>query len=117
MRFTHVNNEGIIFGLDVPKPVTIILPILVIAAALILAHRYAPFIKGLIAISLGLFIGGNMGNLIDRIRHGYVTDFFDFNLRGDYHWPTFNVADIAIVIGVFFIVWFLIRLGISAQHD
>jgi signal peptidase II len=47
---------------------------------------------------LGLILGGAAGNLFDRIRWGRVTDFLEFYI-GDYHWPTFNVADSAIVVG------------------
>jgi len=117
LRFTHVNNDGIVFGLFAPKALTIILPILVIAVALVLAYKFALSNNKFVSISLGLFIGGNAGNLIDRIRHGYVTDFLDFNLWGDYHWPSFNVADVAIVIGVFLIIWFLLRVGVFTKSD
>lgn len=48
---------------------------------------------------LPLALGGAMGNLADRIRYGWVVDFIDFQYKG-HHWPTFNVADVAIVVGV-----------------
>jgi signal peptidase II len=48
-------------------------------------------------ILLGLMVGGIVGNLIDRIRFGWVTDFLDFHI-GTHHWPSFNVADSAICI-------------------
>ena len=51
------------------------------------------------AISLGLIVGGAIGNVIDRMRYGAVADFLDFHAFG-YHWPAFNVADCAIVVGV-----------------
>jgi signal peptidase II len=51
------------------------------------------------ALALGLVIGGAIGNVIDRIRWGAVADFLDFHVAG-WHWPAFNVADSAIVIGV-----------------
>lgn len=53
----------------------------------------------LMAISLGLIIGGAVGNAIDRLRLGWVADFFDFHAFG-YNWYVFNIADIAIVAGV-----------------
>ena len=51
------------------------------------------------AAALGLIIGGAVGNLIDRINHGYVVDFIDVYYR-DWHWPAFNLADSAITCGV-----------------
>ena len=50
------------------------------------------------AAALSLIMGGALGNVIDRFIHGYVVDFLDFHLAG-YHWPAFNVADMAIFIG------------------
>ncbi len=50
------------------------------------------------AIALGLIAGGASGNIYDRMRQGAVTDFIDLHL-GAWHWPTFNIADIAIVVG------------------
>ena len=54
-------------------------------------------------IFYSLIIGGAFGNLIDRIVHGYVIDFLDFNLFG-YNYPVFNIADISIVVGIFSLV-------------
>lgn len=51
------------------------------------------------ALALGLVIGGAIGNVIDRVRWGAVADFLDFHIAG-WHWPAFNLADSAIVIGV-----------------
>ena len=53
----------------------------------------------LLAGSIGLIIGGALGNIIDRLRFGAVADFVDLH-AGGYHWPTFNVADAAITVGV-----------------
>ena len=116
LRFTHVQNEGIVFGLSIHHVVPLLLPILVLAIAIFLSRRYALLNSRLVKISLGLFLGGSLGNLLDRVRFGYVTDFIDFNLWGDYHWPAFNLADAAIVVGVMVMIYFLIRLGISPKH-
>ncbi|MFP6773328.1 MAG: signal peptidase II [Alphaproteobacteria bacterium] len=51
------------------------------------------------SLALGAVIGGALGNIVDRIWHGAVADFFDIHLMG-YHWPAFNIADSAITIGV-----------------
>jgi signal peptidase II len=53
----------------------------------------------LLAVAVGLIVGGAAGNVIDRVRLGRVIDFIDFHV-GAWHWPTFNVADSAICIGV-----------------
>ncbi len=53
----------------------------------------------LLAGSIGLIIGGALGNIVDRLRFGAVADFVDLH-AGGYHWPTFNVADAAITVGV-----------------
>ncbi|MGI9301856.1 MAG: signal peptidase II [Gammaproteobacteria bacterium] len=50
------------------------------------------------AVGLSLILGGAIGNVIDRVRYGYVVDFLDV-YYGSYHWPTFNVADSAITVG------------------
>lgn len=63
-------------------------------------------------LSLSLIIGGAIGNLIDRIRLGYVVDFIDVYYKG-YHWPAFNVADSAIVGGI--IVMLIDALILSFQ--
>jgi signal peptidase II len=60
-----------------------------------------------VAIALSLIIGGAVGNLIDRIIYGHVIDFVDL-YYGQYHWPAFNVADSAIVLGVGFMLFDLI---------
>ncbi|MGH7115280.1 MAG: signal peptidase II [Stellaceae bacterium] len=53
----------------------------------------------LLAIAIGLIIGGAIGNVVDRIRLGAVVDFLDFHI-GLWHWPAFNLADSAICVGV-----------------
>lgn len=57
----------------------------------------------LLALALGLVIGGAIGNAIDRLQHGAVVDFLDFHAAG-YHWPAFNIADSAITVGVIFVL-------------
>jgi len=53
----------------------------------------------LVALALALVLGGAIGNVVDRLRHGYVVDFIDVHYAG-WHWPAFNVADSAIVCGI-----------------
>jgi signal peptidase II len=56
------------------------------------------------AISLALILGGAIGNVIDRVVHGYVIDFLDVYV-GSYHWPAFNIADSAICVGAVLLVF------------
>ncbi|QTS84015.1 Lipoprotein signal peptidase [Coxiella endosymbiont of Amblyomma nuttalli] len=56
-----------------------------------------------IAIGLSLVIGGALGNLIDRIRLGYIVDFIDFHIK-DWHYATYNLSDTAICIGTFLLM-------------
>ncbi len=65
------------------------------------------------ACLIAFIIGGAMGNVIDRIHYGYVIDFIDWHIH-DYHWPTFNIADSAICIGV---VLFLITNFFSRNKE
>lgn len=65
-----------------------------------------------VQLGISLFAGGALGNLIDRIRIGLVIDFFDFRV-----WPIFNVADIAICVGVGLILWSTIRLELKTTKQ
>jgi signal peptidase II len=55
-------------------------------------------------VSLSLIFGGAIGNYIDRLHYGYVVDFIDFHWKLKYAFPTFNIADASIVVGVFFLI-------------
>lgn len=71
----------------------------VICIVLLIWLWQLPHRARLLPTSLSLIIGGAVGNLADRIRFGYVIDFIDVHYR-DWHWPAFNLADSAIVVGV-----------------
>lgn len=62
------------------------------------------------AMAMSLVLGGAVGNLLDRLMHGYVIDFIDFHW-GNWHFATFNVADAAISIGVVLLLWFSLNSG------
>ncbi|MFQ5694461.1 MAG: signal peptidase II [Terriglobia bacterium] len=101
-NLTHLHNRGAAFGLlsDFDSAAVVVFLISFSAAALLLVvsllWRTAPFSAA--GWGLALILGGALGNLIDRLRNGSVVDFLDFHLSG-YHWPAFNLADSAIVIG------------------
>ena len=75
-----------------------------VIAYLLNKHRQEP----LFCLALSGILGGALGNLIDRVRLSYVVDFLDFHAFG-YHWPAFNVADMAITGGAVLIVWDSLR--------
>jgi len=94
-------NRGVSFGLfssNNPYGVWILAAIALIFAIVLTLWIWQAQTK-LMACAFGLVLGGAIGNLIDRLRFGAVTDFLDFHLYG-YHWYTFNIADTAIVCGV-----------------
>lgn len=72
-----------------------------------------------LAVALSLVIGGAVGNLVDRVRLGYVVDFVQLHLPGSGlpPWPAFNIADSAICIGVAFLLWDSLRPGSSAAAE
>ena len=94
-------NTGVSFGmfreLFLDRPLMLAGIKMMIVAGLLLWAVRTP--KPLETISLGLIAGGAMGNVVDRMRQGAVTDFLDFHV-GRWHWPTFNMADTMITIGV-----------------
>jgi signal peptidase II len=59
-------------------------------------------------LGLALVVGGSLGNIIDRARQGMVTDFLDVYWR-TWHWPTFNMADVAISLGAVALIWGMLR--------
>ena len=99
-------NPGISFGMfgDVGDHGPTILIVLSLVISVALAVWLTKAETRLSALAIGALIGGALGNVIDRFRFGAVTDFLDVHVLG-YHWPAFNVADSAIVVGAALIVW------------
>ena len=94
-------NRGISFGLFDSQQVWIawLLVVIAIVIVVVLAVWLGRAESRLLALALGMVIGGAVGNVVDRLRFGGpVMDFLDFHLFG-YHWPAFNVADAAISVG------------------
>jgi signal peptidase II len=99
----HSENRGVAFGLfndGATNWSTGLLSLFALIAVLVIAALLwnGARLDRLSLAGLSLILGGAAGNLCDRIVWGRVTDFLEFYL-GDYHWPTFNIADSAIVIG------------------
>ena len=113
LHLTYVRNRGAAFGVlnDAGLPYQSTLFAVVSLVALLAIGFYAwrlPARNTLPRLGLGLIMGGAVGNLIDRLRHGYVIDFVDA-FWGQYHWPAFNVADSCISVGVAMLVLDMLR--------
>ncbi len=113
-NISHVRNTGGAFGLgaDAAGDWRVLLFLVVSACAVTLVLWFYfktpethPWFSG----GLALVFSGAAGNMIDRVRLGHVVDFLDFHIKG-YHWPSFNVADMAITVGVgILILQFLLK--------
>jgi len=109
-KIHYVQNEGIAFGLfhtsESPWK-EIILSVLAIIAVIVVIYYIwnTPVNQSQLLISLGLLLGGILGNFLERIVHHHVTDFIEVYWQDRFHWPTFNVADTAITCGVLFILY------------
>ena len=99
-------NRGVSFGLLNSQSDW--MPILLIGIALAISVFLVLWLRRvehrLLAVAIGLVLGGAIGNVIDRIRFQAVLDFLDFHAFG-YHWPAFNLADSTITIGVALILF------------
>ena len=103
VKLVHVRNDGVAFGLDVGGATLVIVLIALALLGLVLyfaRHSARPMIW----LPVGLLLGGALGNIVDRIRDGAVTDFLKIPA-----WPAFNLADIAITVGVVSLVYVLER--------
>ena len=95
IRIIHVTNSGAAFGILQGQTSFLIITSLLGLAAIVLYYIYPPMDHGIIRIALGMQLGGAIGNLIDRVRLGEVTDFIDVGT-----FPTFNVADSSISVSI-----------------
>lgn len=114
LTILHVCNTGAAFGI-LPGQSVILSVLALIAILIIMAfYRHIAGTSGWYSFTLGMVLGGAIGNVVDRIRLGCVTDFIDVRLFGSYHWPAFNVADAAITVGIVLLV-VLILTGLRQE--
>jgi signal peptidase II len=103
LNLTHVRNRGVAFGMfaDGGDHTPLVLTLLALFALTLVGVYFvrAALHERMLLTSLALILGGAVGNLIDRIAAGEVTDFVDAYI-GMHHWPAFNVADSAITVGI-----------------
>ncbi|RAT13650.1 MULTISPECIES: signal peptidase II [Lonsdalea] len=106
-NLTYAHNPGAAFSFLADKDgwqrwFFAVIALAITAALLVLMYRSSASQK-LNNIAYAMIIGGAVGNLTDRLIHGYVIDFIDFYIN-DWHYPTFNIADVGICIGALLIV-------------
>ena len=96
-RITHVRNTGAAFGLFQDQSLVLTIIGIAVVVTLLICSRFIH--------------GGTVGNMIDRLRLGYVTDFIDFS-----YWPAFNIADSAITVGVIIFAYAILRSAQSLKQ-
>ena len=105
---THARNRGAAFSL-LQGETLLFVAVTVFALGMIVFFHRSFRDRGLwLHAVLGLQLGGALGNLTDRLRQGYVVDFLSAGI-GDLRWPTFNVADASLVIGIGILAVYLLR--------
>jgi signal peptidase II len=116
-RIVYIYNTGAAFGIF--KNHSLILTIVdfvgiavILLLVLVWSRRWSFFDSLLVNAAIGLVLGGTIGNLIDRLSLGYVTDFIDFKV-----WPSFNIADSSVTVGVIIIAYRIISLAQPAKHQ
>lgn len=112
LNLTHVQNRGVAFGLfnalgSIGPPVLVAAGLVALVVVVVYFKQTASKDR-LLLWALTLILGGALGNLLDRIATGSVTDFVDV-YYGSYHWHTFNVADSAISVGIGLMLLDLLR--------
>lgn len=123
VRLTYVANRGAAFGILQNQTVFFVVIGVGVIAVIVASYRYFPVNGVLLNLALGLQLGGAVGNLVDRVRHGFVVDFIDVALRRagsssmPLEWPVFNLADSAIVIGVGILAFHLMRAPERGRGD
>lgn len=110
-HLTFILNPGAAFGILENNRWFFVVTAVSVLLFLFYYRRAIMAESKLAQLGIALFAGGALGNLIDRIRTGLVIDFFDFRI-----WPIFNVADIAICLGVGLILWSTIKTELKRTN-
>ena len=116
----YVENTGAIFGLfSNHTELFVALGIAGVIVILVFLYYFPPATNAGM-VSFALILSGAVGNLIDRIRLGYVIDFISIHVQELFHWPAFNIADAALVVGIFALIYYFYKSGIPRkvhEHD
>lgn len=114
LNIVHVQNRGAAFSILSNMGNIYFIGISVIAIIVIVIYLFR-LTRGLELVAFSLILGGAIGNLIDRILIGKVTDFIDVFV-GKWHWPAFNIADSALTIGIALFLLANIKQGKEAKE-
>jgi signal peptidase II len=107
VQLWHVQNSGAAFSLFQGGWPLFLVVTVVALGMIVYFHRQFRGRSPWLQVLLGVILGGTAGNLVDRVRLGYVTDFVSVGV-GELRWPTFNVADSSIVVGIGLLVAYLV---------
>ena len=111
LRLVYTQNTGVAFSLFQGMPVFFTITSILITIGAVYAYaKHLPNRHRWVQVAMGLLLGGALGNIVDRLRLGYVVDFIAVGW-----WPVFNIADSAITVGVTMLAGYLIFVGDEAQ--
>lgn len=109
-RLSYTTNTGAAFGMFPEKTIVFTLIAALAVPLLLFSRLFIAEDSLLVRLSLGLLLGGTLGNLVDRIRLGHVVDFIDVGID-QLRWYSFNVADSAFVVGVTILAFYMLFLA------
>jgi signal peptidase II len=111
VTLVHVRNTGVAFGAFAGGGIVVVV-LVALALSALLYYFVTHIDKPLIWLPTGMLLGGSIGNIIDRLRDGAVTDFVKLPA-----WPAFNVADMSITFGVLVLLWVVEQQGRTDAAD
>ena len=119
LRIDLIHNKGGLFGILQGSAVAFAVVTIVVVVVLVALEIGSGWRSWLVTITLGLLLGGAIGNFIDRVQFGYVVDFADIGI-GSWRFYIFNLADAAVTVSILLmiLIWFLSpRLGVNISAE
>ena len=118
LRITNIRNSGAVFGIMRGAGSYFTFFSVIAAGVLLVVLFFTRKSSTFVKVSLGMVLGGALGNLIDRLRFGAVVDFIDVGFGDTARWPCFNIADAAITVGVVLLIGNALRTsGTQASNE
>jgi len=110
LDFSYVENRGAAFGMFQGQIRVLGIISVVVAAGLLFYLLKTKDLHVMMKVSLSLIVAGALGNAYDRFIYTFVVDFIHFHIRDSWHFPTFNVADMLVVIGAGLMILFILLI-------